>query len=44
MATSTSSRFIDKFPLSGIVLCSECGRPMNRHYGYGNPVMDSFEL
>ncbi len=31
-ANNKSSTFKEKYPLSGIVYCAACGRPMNRHY------------
>ena len=37
-SNTNTSTFKDKFPLSGIVVCSLCGRPMNRnYYNYKQP-------
>lgn len=35
---SNASKFKDIYPLSGLVICTKCGRPMNRiFHGYGKP-------
>lgn len=33
-----NSNYANIYPLSGLVICSHCGKPMNRHYySYGKP-------